>query len=225
MWSALGPNSAPMQIQTFRQRLQGDLNFAVSYILANNPEAVEERLRALGHSVSNVDDIWAILNEFLADGNMKDFREVLAVPMLTDGVDAAQSGVVLQVGQGMAQMAAPDGRLPHKSYGPQTENEARASGWDPTNGWSSSSSSGGNDDGGSNWSVNFANVFGALVDGYTTIMGRGGQQVTQVDTRADAANAAAGEAARKAKKTRYTLIAVGVGVVALVAILLWKPWK
>lgn len=213
-----------MQIQTFRQRLQGDINFAVSYILANNPEAVEERLRALGHSVSNVDDIWATLNEFLADGNLKDFREVLAVPMLTDGVDAAQSGVVLQVGQGMAQMAAPDGRLPQKSYGPQTEAEARASGWDPTNGWTSSS--GGDDDGGSSWSVNFANVFGALLDGYTTIMGRGGQQVTQVDTRADAASAAATEADAKKKRNRNILIGVGVGVVVIIVVVfVWKPWK
>ena len=214
-----------MQVQTFRNRLQSDLSFAVSYILANNPERVEENLRGLGYSVSNTDDIWRELNEMLADGRIGEFKAVLNVPMVTDGVDAAQTGVVLQVGQGMAQVASPNGSLPRtkSNTGPMTQEEAQAAGWNPTTGWGNNSS---NEDSESNWSVNFSNVFGALINGFTTIMGTNGRtEVQPTDTEADARMAAQQEAERKAKRTRNILIGVGVGVAILIGILIWKPWK
>jgi|APTNR8051073442_1049403.scaffolds.fasta_scaffold00807_31 Fe2+ transport system protein FeoA len=47
-----------MTLKTLRDQLLSNPHFVVSYIVGNNPGAVEDRLRAMGFTISTEDDIF-----------------------------------------------------------------------------------------------------------------------------------------------------------------------
>lgn len=207
----------PVQIATFRERLSGDPNYAISYIVANNTAAVVDRMRQVGLSVSSEEDIFQAINDYLADGEYDKVAFVLSVPMVTDGVDAAQMAVVLDVARGMAQAANPDGQLKSfneyggagSAYGPQTAefyNESDAN----------------NDTKRTVWD----NVFGGLVSGWMAYwQTRQPEQVQPTPTDEAAARAAREEAERKKRTQRNIVIGVGIVVVLAVVVILFVARK
>lgn len=216
-----------MKIQTFRERLMSDKDFAISYIVANNEVAVAEQIRALGYSVNTTDDIFALLNHMLTEGKMDEFRQSLSVPMRTEGVDPAQMAVVMEVAQGMRQMASEDGSTkmqPYNNYGIPGTDITSDGGAVP-----SSSASASGSGGGSNWGANFSNAFGALVGGFTTMwtagVFAGDRTVTNVPTDEAAQAASEEERKRKAAKNRTIMIVVGVLVLLVLAFLIYKATK
>lgn len=206
-----------MKVNTFKDQLTSNLDFAVSYIVANNPEAVVNNLRGLDFMVG--DDpatIFGALNELLAAGEWDIFQQALNVPMVTQGVDAAQMAVVLEVAQGMHQMSKNAGGaktwdVEHVGYAAETPDE-----YVPSHG---SSASGGASSGAAP-GTGFANVFGAIINGFATLanVGAGAQQpVNQVPTNAAANQAAADQAA--ARKRNMRKWGIGIGIVAALALL------
>lgn len=193
-------------------------DFAVSYIVANNEVAVAERLRGMDLTVGNSEDIFRALNTLLQDGRLSEFQYALSVPMLTEGIDPAESAVVLEVGSGMARAvdaaAGEDATL--KIFDPSAglpdipELPAGSGGAAP-------SSSGG----GTNW----MNVFSHIAAGVAFTLGNisgGGNPAATVNQTATNANVAMEEAARAARTTRYFLI--GLSAVGLL-ILIWLIYK
>lgn len=209
-----------MQTSTFRDMLLSNPDFAVSYIVANNEVAVAERLRGMDLTVGNSEDIFRALNTLLQDGRLSDFQYALSVPMLTDGIDPAESAVVLEVGSGMARAvdaaAGEDATLKifDPSAGLPDIPELPAG-----SGGAASSSSGGG--GGTNW----MNVFSHIAAGVAFILGNisgGGNPAATVNQTATNANVAMEEAARAARTTRYFLI--GLSAVGLL-LLIWFIYK
>lgn len=199
-----------MQIKTFRELLMTSPDFATSYIVANNPVAVAERLRALDFTVSGPDEIFAALNELLQEGRYGDFQHALSVPMVTDNMDPAETAVVLEVGSGMARAAQAafdhDGPIKMSILPDGVEVPELAGPTAPAPGPAAQT----------NWS----NVFGAIASGLAvtlSVLGNQGnrQQVSETPTRV---NATLEETERAARTTRYFL--VGLSVVGL-GILTW----
>lgn len=199
-------------------------SYAVSYIVENNPVAVSERLREFGFSVNTPSDIFGALNALLEEGKVVDYWQALNVPMLTAGIDPAQCAVVIEVGQAMAQMANPNGELAKAGvFDPSI--------FDPTGAYANTAVDGGAvPDGGSNHApgTGFANVFGAIMSGFVSLMGAGNAAnttVTETSTSAEAARIAADEAARKQRTNRTILIGIGVVVLLVVGYLVYKAAK
>ena len=84
-----------------RNRLMTDPDFGISFILANNPEAVINNLRGLDFNVDDVSDAFEAINELLERGNTEAVERALSVPMLTDEVDPATVVIVTDAAQGL----------------------------------------------------------------------------------------------------------------------------
>ncbi|HNA32689.1 MAG TPA: hypothetical protein PL010_14735 [Flavobacteriales bacterium] len=190
-----------MDIKTFRERVSTEPSFLVSYIVANNPEAVMENLQAEGQIVNDEADIFPLLNELLAEGKEKVVRRVLSVPVNTDNMSAAEMAVLMDITKGRQQA---NGML--KKSGESKEED---------------SDSGTGSEGGSFWN---SAAFGSLLQGVFSL-GAGylsSQGLYNVPTGATAGRTAQDEAAKKARTTRYILIGVAVLAVIAIGFFVWK---
>jgi len=138
-----------MTLKTLRDQLLSNPHFVVSYIVGNNPGAVEDRLRAMGFTISTEDDIFETLNELLRDGRTEEFREALTVPILTDGRDAAELAVLADVAKANMQATSPDGQMPMAksiqgpwSQGPMGATSEADDGSSSTSFWNTQAASG-----------------------------------------------------------------------------------
>lgn len=209
-----------MNTTTFRDMLLSNPDFAVSYIVANNEVAVAERLRGMDFSVGNAEDIFQALNHLLQDGRLGEFQYALSVPMLTDGIDPAESAVVLEVGSGMARAvdAAAGEDAPVKIFDPTAGIPDIPDLPSGSNGAAAGSASRGSN-------TNWLNVFSHIAAGVSFTLGSisgGGNPAATVTQTATNANVAMEEAARAARTTRYFLI--GLSAVGLL-LLIWFIYK
>ncbi len=206
-----------MTLKTLRDQLVSDPNFRVNYIVANNPGAVEDKLRAMGFSISGVDDIWESLRELLEQQRTDELEEALTVPILTDDVDAAELAVVADVAKANLQAADPDGVLrPMKSMvqGPWSDGPMGPTSEGGTNGGGST-----NDGGGSFWNTQAASgllqgLFG-LGAGFMSSQG-----LYQVPTTNEAPDPKRGSGL----STVLVILAILV-LLAVVAFIFWKRSK
>ncbi len=90
--------------QQFREGLS-DPDFAVGFIINNNPEAVAERLRSMDFIVSDADGIVRALNELLANGDGARFIQALSVPVDTSTLSAEEQVILGQQSLAMANVA------------------------------------------------------------------------------------------------------------------------
>lgn len=91
-------------IDQFRANL-ADPDYAVGFILQNNPEDVADNLRGMGLTVSNTQDITNALNGFLEDGRGELFVQALSVPVKTELISDEQLVVLAQQATAMANAA------------------------------------------------------------------------------------------------------------------------
>lgn len=212
-----------MKISTFRERLISDPDYAFSYIVANNFEAVADRLRALDYTIGNEGDVFDALNDLKEKQDWRNLTWAFSVPMLTDSVDSGQLAVVADVAAGLAQSG-------------RAKNQPNPDVFDPTGGagFTEGSGNGGQSYGpepppsGSGSGSGALNWFNAIVSGFTqtwAAMNQGTKPVQNVSTSADAALAAQQEAQRKRKRNRNILIAVGAVVLIVIGFVAWKALK
>ncbi len=69
-------------------------DYAVAFIIGNNPEAVADNVRQMGFIASDADGIVRALNAMLADGRGEDFIQALSVPVRTDRLTAEELAVL-----------------------------------------------------------------------------------------------------------------------------------
>ena len=205
-----------MTVKSFRDRFSSDADFAFSFMVGNNYEAIADNLRTgYGLIIESEDDVFDALNEMKAEGRYDDIVRVMNVPVITDGVDTAVLAVIQDVASGMRQLAKSRSKnLP--TFGPDDDYTPPDAAETNGNGTTGAEDSGS----GSGWT----DVFGAIVSGFTTIWGAANPtgNLTNVNTTAETAAAAQQEAERKARNQRYIII----GVVVVVAIVgLWLAWK
>lgn len=93
-----------LTIQQFREGLS-DPDFAVGFIINNNPEAVAERLRSMDFIVSDADGIVRALNQLLAEDQGQRFVDALSVPVNIDVLSAEELAVLGQQSIAMANVA------------------------------------------------------------------------------------------------------------------------
>lgn len=205
-----------MTVKTFRDRLSSDADYAISFMVDNNFEAIADNLRTgYGAIIESDDDVFEALNEMKAERRYRDIVRVLSVPVITDDLDPAVLGVLQEVGRGMRQVAKA------KSGG---DNDL--SGNDDNSGASDvngNGTTGGNADGsGSGWS----DIFGSIVSGFTAIWSstHDNENLTNVSTSPEVQLAAQHEAERKARTTRIIIISVVVVIAIVGAWLAWKKW-
>lgn len=179
-----------MTLKTLRDQLLSNPSFVVSYIVANNPGAVEDQLRSMGYAPESPDAIFLALNELLEQGREEDFRRALEVPILTDGVDSAELAVLADVAKANLQAADPDGMLPlQASVGEEHgKGERRRTGAEKSAGGADNSmkaGSGAGDGGGGSsfWSTQAASglIQGLFTLGQGFLFSRGLYQVPTTD--------------------------------------------
>jgi len=91
-------------LSEFRQALL-DPNYAVGYIIANNPEAVADNLRNMGFIVSTPDDIIRALNALLERGDQALFIQALTVELNQERVTPEEMAVIAEQADAMLRAA------------------------------------------------------------------------------------------------------------------------
>jgi len=210
--------------------LRTDPNYLVSFIVYNNPNAVADRLQGLGIATgAKPENIFAAINELLANGKVDQMIDVLSVPANTDYLDtttqfALESAAKETRRANAGSAKGVDAMAPVGSGSGYLNPNAPMYGEPGFNSYSEASNtvpSGASQPGGGNfWSwggegTTVDNVYGGLLAGVQTYLQASGSNGISNSQQA-ALHGANSEAARKARARRTTTIVIIVVVILVV---------